>query len=164
MSKSPKRIDLPHPGQRTIFEELRRAQVERSDGAGTMCCGEEIRAALNIALKKTSLSRYEVAGRMSHLLNCQITKEMIDSWTAESKPERRIPGEFVPAFCVATGDSGALLVQNRKCDLFAFAGPEALKSEIDAIKEEIKEKQKEVRRRQELLQLFNSSMCGEEMA
>ena len=155
MSKSPKRLDSPPPGQLTIFEELRRAQAERNDGAGSMRCGEEMKAALNLALKKCPLSRYEVAGRMSHLLDCQITKEMIDSWTAESKQERRIPAEFVPAFCAATGDDGALLVQNRKRDLFAFAGPEALKSEIDAIEQEIKEKQRGLRQRKQLLHLFN---------
>ncbi len=161
MSKSQKRIDRAHPGQRTIFEELRRAQVERHEGAGSMDCLAELKAALNLALKNCPLSRHQVAGQMSHLLNTQITKETIDSWTADSK-ERHIPGEFLPAFCAATGDDGALLVLNRKRDLFAFQGPEALKSEIEAIKEEIRKKQKEVRRREHLLLLLNSELQNRE--
>lgn len=161
MSKSQKRIDPPHPGQRTIFEELRRAQGERRDGAGSMDCLAELKAALNLALKKCPLSRYEVAGRMSHLLNTQITKEMIDSWTADSK-ERHIPGEWLPAFCAAAGDDGPVLVLTQKRDLFAFAGPQALKGEIDRMKAEIKEQQREVRRREMLLQLLNSSLSRPE--
>lgn len=124
-----------------------------------MACVTDLKAALNLALKKCPRSRYEVAGQMSHLLNTQITKEMIDSWTADSK-ERHVPAEYLPAFDAATADDGALLVLNRKRDLFAFAGPEALKGEINRMKADIKEQQREVRRREQLLQLFNGSMKG----
>lgn len=164
MSKAQKRIDQIPPSpplskggagrQHTIFEELSRAQAERTDGAGSMRCVEELKAALNLALKKCPWSRYEVAGRISHLLNTQITKEMIDSWTADSK-DRHTPGNYLPAFCAATGDDGPLLVLNRKRDLFACAGPAALKGEIDQMKEAIREQQREVRRREQLLHLFN---------
>jgi hypothetical protein len=40
------------------------------------------------------LSRYQVAAKMSELLDVDITKTMLDSWTAESKEQHRFPALF----------------------------------------------------------------------
>ncbi len=42
-------------------------------------------------------SRYDLAARMSELTGKEITKAMIDSWTAESKEKHRFPFEFAAA-------------------------------------------------------------------
>ena len=51
--------------------------------------------------RKVIRSRYDLAARMSELTGEEITKAMIDSWTAESKDRHRFPLEYTPAFEVA---------------------------------------------------------------
>lgn len=58
----------------------------------------KLRAVLSAALKATPLSRYEVAARMSELLGTDITKSMLDAWTAESREPWRFPFEYAAAF------------------------------------------------------------------
>lgn len=61
-----------------------------------------VRTALVQAIKPCPLSRYEIAGRLSALLGRDISKTMLDKWTAESAEEHRIPAEVVVALCVVT--------------------------------------------------------------
>ncbi len=63
----------------------------------------KLRALLSAALKATPLSRYEVAARMSELLGVEITKTMLDAWTAESREPWRFPFEYAAAFEVVCG-------------------------------------------------------------
>jgi len=152
MSNLKKRIDARQPN---IFEAMTRGREEEKDRPGSMHCLDDLKTAMNQALKRCPLSRHQVAGQMSHLLNTQITKEMIDSWTAESKADRHVPAEYLPAFCDAAGDDGPLLVLNRKRRLHAFQEPEALRSEIHRLQEEARQLNREIRKRQQLLELWN---------
>lgn len=70
----------------------------------------DLKSAISSSLKRSPLSRYEVAARMSQKLNTDITKSMLDSWSAESKEWHRIPAEYVPAFCAATGSAEVMFV------------------------------------------------------
>lgn len=144
MSKNRRNIDSHHRAsrasgrtagvQRNLFEYIRmaRARVDRStrDQEGTLGIGENLRVALNEAIKKCQLSRHQIAGEMSHLLGVDVTKTTIDSWTAESKSANRIPAEYLPAFCQATRSRRPIEILNEAAGLFSMPGPDALRSEI----------------------------------
>ncbi len=68
-----------------IISEVKAKSNGSTDEAGAMRVVDELRSSMTRALKKSPLSRHQVAGQMSHLLNEEISKAMIDSWTAESK-------------------------------------------------------------------------------
>lgn len=152
MAKKNKRLDA-HPGQKSLFallDEIR--QTERTDpGEGSLNMREPLRLALATALRRCSLSRWEVAGKMSHLLGCEITKFMLDAWTAESKDGHRFPAEYLPAFCQVTGDRETLTALAEAAGLFAMPGPDALRSEIQKLDEEVKRISLEKRKRLQFL-------------
>jgi len=152
-SKYKKRID-DDPRQLNIYDMISKSRSEKVDDCGSMRVVDSLKEALNAALKSCPLSRHQVAGQISHLLNEEISKATIDSWTAESKTDRHIPAEYIPAFCLATGSNEPLEVLIRKTGLFALEGPEALRSEIQQIREESKRLQKEIRKREQLLELY----------
>lgn len=153
-SKPRKRIDDPR--QPSILRELRERQTSQETTLGSMRCKDEIQEAIDQALKQCPLSRHQVAGEMSHLLNEGITKAQIDSWTAESKIERHIPAEFLPAFCEATDYDGPLIVMTRKRRLHTFQEPDALRSEIHRKKEEARQLLKEAEEGERLLKLLKA--------
>jgi hypothetical protein len=119
---------------------------------GTLGIGETLRIALNEAIKKSTLSRHQIAGEMSHLLGVEVTKTTIDAWTAESKALNRIPAEFLPAFCRATKSRQPLEVLNEAAGLFSMPGPDALRSEIQKYDEMERKARAEKRKRQRFLQ------------
>ena len=84
---------------------------------------------------------------MSELTETDITKTMLDSWTAESKEGHRFPAIFLPAFCEATGCSEPLKLLGKLVGVFVMPGPEALRAEIQRIEEDINKKQNEKRKR-----------------
>jgi len=144
--------------QVTIFQAIQEAKSRKLDDAGSMRCMNELQQAMRAALKACPLSRYEVVGRMSHLLNEEISKSMIDAWTCESKsddPGRHIPAEYLPAFCQATGSHEPLDVLDDKAGRIALDSLDAMRSEIHRMKEDARNLLREVRKREELLERFN---------
>jgi len=113
---------------------------------------ERLRLSLCAAIKQCQLSRWEIAGKISHLLGQEISKYQIDTWTAESKDGHRIPAEYLPAFCLVTGDHGPLRALAEVAGLFALPGPDALRSEIRRLEEEAKRINQERRKREIFLQ------------
>lgn len=97
---------------------------------GALNFGSQIRHLLTEALKKTPLSRRDIAARMSELTGVEITKHQLDSWTAESRDGWRFPLEYLAAFEAAceTHDLTAWLADTRGCKL--LVGKEALDAEI----------------------------------
>lgn len=61
----------------------------------------ELRCLIAQLLKASPASRYQIAARMSELLATEITKYMLDAWTAESREAWRFPLEYAVAFEVA---------------------------------------------------------------
>jgi hypothetical protein len=147
MSKLRKRIT--NENQLNIFEAI--LQYEEKDthapGAGSFDIDRQFRESISTALKDCPLSRYQVAARMSELVGQEITKSMLDSWTAESKELHRFPAIFLPAFCEATGDAEPLRILGKICGIFILPGPEALRSEIRKLDEEIQKRQAEKKKR-----------------
>ena len=101
-----------------------------------------------MAIKGCSLSRWEIAGKMSHLLGAEVSKFSLDAWTAESKEGHRMPAEYLPAFCQVTGDQGPLRILAEVAGLYALPGPDALRSEIRKLEEDSKRINQERRKRE----------------
>jgi hypothetical protein len=144
--------------QTTIFEYLKKVEMLRSaqhdnPPSGSLDIDSEIRAAVSVDLKHAhdqagrELFRYEVAAKMSELTGTEITKSMLDNYSAESHEKHRFPCQFLPAFILATGGRRVFEVLSRRSGLFALPGPEALRAEIQRIDEEIKTKKEEKKKR-----------------
>lgn len=137
------------PKQASLFDFLKNYQQESQTQrpAGSFDIDRQFRDAISEALKRCPLSRYQVVARMSELTETDITKTMLDSWTAESKEGHRFPAIFLPAFCEATGCSEPLKLLGKLVGVFVMPGPEALRAEIQRIEEDINKKQNEKRKR-----------------
>jgi len=147
MAKFKKRLD--NPDQITIFEIIQAIQEEdkASRPAGSFDIDRQFREAISQALKCCSLSRYQVAARMSELTGQDISKSMLDSWTAESKENHRFPAIFLPALCEATGQTEPLKMLARLVGVFVLPSGDALRSDIQRLDEEITKKKKEKQKR-----------------
>lgn len=147
MAKSKKILD----NQSSIFDLLATSMTKdaaESKPAGSMDIDSRMREMISKELRGCQLSRYQVAARMSELVGQDITKTMLDSWTAESKEQHRFPAIFLPAFCEAVGSTRIIQDLGRIVGAFVLPGPEALRAEIQRIEEDISEAQKEKRKRQ----------------
>ena len=82
---------------------------------GSLDIQQEICNAFSKAISRSKKSRYQIAAEMSELVGKEITKSMLDSWTAESHHEHRFPCEFLPAFCVVCNDYNPLRILGRHC-------------------------------------------------
>lgn len=96
MSKSKK--DLTVNNQLSFLEG-----IELKGGPGSFNISTELKGTLSEGIRESQLSRYELAAKMSELLGWELTKSMLDAYTAESKEGHRVPAEILPAFCFVTG-------------------------------------------------------------
>lgn len=146
MAKSKVCLDT---NQTSIFDIIKNIQEEKpaTKPGGSFNIDHQFRDAISEALKRCPLSRYQVVARMSELTDTDITKTMLDSWTAESKEQHRFPAIFLPAFCEAVGCTEPLKLMGALVGVFVLPGPEALRAEIQRIEEEIGVKQGEKRKR-----------------
>ncbi len=97
---------------------------------GSLDYATELRHILSEALKKSPKSRYEIAARMSELVGQEITKSMLDAWTAESRSPWRFPFEYVAAFEVACETTCLQELLCRKRGSRILEGEEALQAEL----------------------------------
>jgi hypothetical protein len=153
MSKRKNKIDSR---QMNLFDVLKRIQEEKVEelavDVGTLNIAEKLRSALSKAIKNCRLSRHQIAGEMSHLLGYEVSKTTIDTWTAESKDQHRIPAEYLPAFCKATGDLDPIRILAECGGMFAMPGPEALRAEIQKYDEQERKARAEKRKRLKYLE------------
>jgi hypothetical protein len=92
------------------------------------------------AIKESNLSRIQIAARMSEALDIEITKTMLDSWTAESREGvNRFPACYLPVFCDATQSIEPLKILADLNGCFVIQGPEALDLEMKKIEDQEKE-------------------------
>jgi len=142
--------------QRSLFDFA--AEASRPPAAhparktGSLNLQQRLREELKRAIRESDLSRWEIAGQMSDLIDSEISKYMIDAWTAESKEGHRFPAEYLPAFCRVTGSRGPLAMLAEAAGLYALPGPEALRAEIQKLDEEQKRLAAEKRKRQRFLE------------
>lgn len=77
--------------------------------------------------------RHEVAARVSRLSSHEISKHMLDRYTAPSADGWRFPLEALPALVQATGDYRLLEMVAEKCGCKVYRGEEAMLAEIGAL-------------------------------
>ena len=161
MAKSRKRLDeLSNRPPLLALLEQEAKERNSEPGEGSFNINNRLKTALSHALKQASTkSRWEIAGEMSHLLGLEISKYMIDSWVANSKGHK-IPGEYIPAFCVATGNLAPLHVLNDTCKVFTVKGPDAIRAEIQRDEEAIKLKRQEKKKKEVLLAVLETKQGG----
>jgi len=144
MSKPRKKID----GQYSLFELITRLKQPTDPAPGSLNIQHQLQGIITQCVKRCPLSRWQIAAQMSELLNQDISKYMLDTWTAESKEYHRFPAEYLPAFCKAVGSVEPLRILGEKAGVFVLQGPEALRADIKKLEEQIKELQKERQKRQ----------------
>lgn len=128
MSKYQKKIDI----QSSMLSEL----LENQDLSGSLDISTKLRAALSSAIKRSPLSRHLIAGKMSDLMDRDITKAMLDSWTADSKDAWKFPAEYIPAFCLATEDTSLLELICSECKCLLVKTEDQLRLELGNIVEQ----------------------------
>ncbi|BBO84515.1 hypothetical protein DSCO28_50810 [Desulfosarcina ovata subsp. sediminis] len=154
MSKKRRHIAIDNPKQQSLLDYIRSLDDAKRSYAGTegsMNIRDRLRLAPNRAIKNCRLSRPQIAGEMSHLLGADVTKSVMDSWTAESKDNYRIPAEYLPAFCRVVGSNEPIDILTESAGMFALPGPDALRSEIQRWSEKASNAQAEVKKRKRLL-------------
>ncbi len=102
---------------------------------GSLDYASELCHVLADALKKTPKSRYDIAARMSELAGQDISKSMLDAWTAESKTPWRFPFEFAAAFEAATDSTCLQELLARKRGSRVLVGEESLLAELGRIEQ-----------------------------
>jgi hypothetical protein len=140
--------------QMTIFEIIKNCSTTpAAPTQGAFNITEKLRISMREAIKSCPLSRYQIAGQMSHLLDEEITADQVNSWTRENQQDpnglvkRHIPAEYLPAFCEVVKSSEPLKVMGSPCGVFILPGPEALRAEIQKITEEISKAQERKKKR-----------------
>ena len=139
--------------QASLFEYLKNLQDEHKENResveGSMDIDRRFRSSLNEGIKRApnNMSRWDIAAKMSQLTATDITKTMLDSWTAESKEGHRMPAIFIPAFCESVKYNEPLKILGTPVGVFVLPGPEALRAEIQRLEEDINKKSQEKRKR-----------------
>lgn len=156
MSKKRKKIDKSAPKQLSLFDEIRRIQenlitARPAPSEGSLDISEKLRRSMVNAIKTSGKDRFQITGDMSRLIGRQITKMMLDSWTAESKPKHRVPADILPAFCRVTASTEPIEILNESAGMFGLPGPDALRAEIQKFSEQERQARAEKRKREMFL-------------
>lgn len=148
MTKKGEKLDSRQASIFDLIQEHHASTTAAAHPAGSLNIDRRLRELVTEALRRCPLSRYQVAAIMSELTDTDITKTMLDSWTAESKVQNRFPAVFLPAFCKAVGTDEPLRLLAELVGSYVLPGPEALRAEIRRLEEEIASLQVEKRKRQ----------------
>ena len=68
-----------------------------------------IRRIVSSAMRKSKLSRTQLAELMTSESGLWVTERMLNNYAAESRKDFRFPAELIPSFCKATGDFRLLI-------------------------------------------------------
>jgi hypothetical protein len=149
--KVKKRSDQGRANQSSIFSLKNPLLPE--DRIGCLGFEDELREVLAEAFKNCPLSRYEIAGKLSHLLGTEISKSMIDAWLAESKTSHRLPASYIPALCAVLGDITPLQFIASKLGISLLGNTTQINLEIDSLRQELRNLKFEIKSREKLLSL-----------
>jgi hypothetical protein len=122
-----------------LFEFAARRSTSGGAGAGRHDVAIRLRKAIRQAISGSPKSREQLADELTEKLGAPITKAMLDTWTAESKPGHRFPAEYLPALTAACGDPAPL-------ELLADAAGYRLVSQETFVRSEIARLAEEERR------------------
>ncbi len=122
-----------HPNQFSLLDLLKDLRPQNTEFS-SFNIDLLFRKALRDAIKLSHLSREQIAMQMSELLGREVTKDMIDSWTAESREGmNNIWAANIPAFCHVTGSIEPLRILADLNGCYVIQGPEALDLELKKI-------------------------------
>lgn len=96
-----------------------------------------LKNAITEAIKQCNLSRYEVASKVSELTGHDLTKAMLDQYTAESREDCCMPARWLNALCFVTGTLEPINVLLEPLDAIAVSGEERQALELMQIEREI---------------------------
>ncbi|TRO77753.1 hypothetical protein [Trichloromonas acetexigens] len=147
MTKGRKRI-VNAAGQLGLFDLLKQEQAERiAAQPGRLSISSRFMATIRQAMKKAAKSRDAIADEMTHLAGQTVTVNMLNSWTAESHPHR-MPAELLPAFCAAVDNTDPIRILAETVGIYTLPGVDALRAEVQRIREEEQKLAAERKRRE----------------
>jgi hypothetical protein len=115
-----------------------------ADYPGVLSCRAQIAGVMSEALK--GLDRYAVASKMSKLLGRNISKHMLDAWTAESREEHMPAFDIAMAFDMATEGMALLNFYAHKLGASLVVGKEYLNWQLGRLEKEKEDKAREIKR------------------
>jgi hypothetical protein len=152
-----KKKTSPATNQMRLFD-LITDQIEGPTAAfNIFATASEFRAAMTEDIKRAldergrPMTRYDVAAKMSNMLNKEITKSMIDNWTAPSHSSHNIDLDELVAFAMVTGGHRAVNARFRPAGLFALPSTDALRAQYQRLDEEEKGIKRDKRLHKELI-------------
>lgn len=95
------------------------------------------------------LDRFAVAAALSRLSGRDVSKNMLDRYTAPSADDWRFPAELIPALVKATGDRRLLELLAEMCEARVVVGAEVWEAEvgrIDNLEKELAERKLHARK------------------
>lgn len=108
-----------------------------ASGAGSLACRAEIAGLMSEILK--THDRYTVAADMSRLLGREVTKFMLDAYTAESRETHMPPIDTAMAFDMATNGFVLISLYAQKLGAKVVVGREAIDAEIGKLERQRQE-------------------------
>ena len=78
-----------------------------------------------------------LGSKMSELVGQEISKFMLDAYSAESRETHKFPLQYLPAFIIATGDASILALLADKCGCVALERSEMALLERGRIRKQI---------------------------
>lgn len=148
-----------NPNQLNLLDLLEQQEtaLRSTDEPGSLNMRATTRQAIYDSIKQCLLNRYEIAAKMSELLDQEVTKTMLDTWTSESKEGHRFPLEFGAALCKVTGCVKVFEVNTRPVGLFCVESPDAIRAQLSRLEEDRKKIQSQENEMKKLLTLFEKS-------
>lgn len=122
----------PNPDQLSFFE----VPPEPVGENGGLDISQEVREVLSEVLAKAAtrgVDRHAVAAAISRLTEREISKHMLDRYSAITTEDWRFPLEALPALVKATGDFRLLELIADACGCRVLRGEEAILAEIGAL-------------------------------
>jgi hypothetical protein len=146
------------PKQMNFLDFIKEQEaMRRTDEPGSLNMSAAVREAINDAISGCSKKRYQIAAEMSELLDLEITKTMLDAWTASSKDGYRFPLEYAAAFCKVTGCNRILEIVCRPVGIYALDGPDALRSQLQRMQDERKKISAQEKELTKMISLYERS-------
>ncbi len=118
----------------------------------------ELREAITKIIRKSNKSRYIIAAMLSEKVGFDITKTMLDAWTADSKEYHRIPAIIIPAlsyilnslelFYILAKPLGIQIVSQDESLLVEIARIKAIKKELETREKILEERLSKVMAKQ----------------
>ena len=141
-------IKFANPYQLSFLDFLKELRPKNTEFS-SLNVDLRLREVVGQAIKESPLSRFQIAARMSESLGLEVSKTMIDSWTAESREGiNRFPACYLPAFCHVVESIEPLRVLADLVGSVVVQGEDALHmelSKVEAEKQRLCEKEKAIK-------------------